>query len=68
MTCHKGPQGRQIIAELMRRPMTYGDMLALGISVCPWKRVSESLKPGEQLVRKEGRDGLVRWRVRRFAA
>lgn len=56
-------QGRQIIRELKRRAMTYGEMLALRISTSPQKRVVESLKSDEQILKTKGRDGLVRWRV-----
>lgn len=55
-------QGRRLIAHLKRKPHTYLEMLRYGISVCPWKRVKESLQAGEQLV--TGRRGdLKTWRV-----
>jgi len=54
----------QLVRAIRRRAMTYGDMEALRISTCPWKRLEESghryLKPGEQIVRKPGKDGLLR--------
>lgn len=56
-------QGRRLIAQLKRRAMTYGDMLSLRISTSPQKRVVESLKSDEQILKTKGRDGLVRWRV-----
>lgn len=60
-------QGRQLIAALKRRAMTYGDMQRLGISTSPQKRVVEALRPDEQIVkgiRWRGADkGLVTWRV-----
>jgi hypothetical protein len=42
-------QGRRLIAILKRRGMTMMDLIQTGISVCPWKRIAESLKPGERL-------------------
>lgn len=38
-------------------------MLAHGVSTSPWRRVVESLRDDEQLVKTTGRDRLVRWRV-----
>ena len=57
-------QGRRLIAILKRRGMTMMDLIQTGISVCPWKRIAESLKPGERLdnTRKNGR-GLIVYRV-----
>jgi hypothetical protein len=59
----KTTQGRRLIAALKRRPMTYGAMQALGISTSPQKRVAETLREDEQIVKAKGADGLVRWRV-----
>jgi hypothetical protein len=47
-----------------RKAMTYGDLEALRISSCPWKRLSESghnyLRTGEQLDKYERKgDGLM---------
>ena len=57
-------QAETLVKAIRRKAMTYGDMEALRISTCPWKRLSESghlyLRPGEQITRKVGRDGLVR--------
>lgn len=55
-------QGRTLIAALKRKAMTYGEMQRLGISTSPQKRVVESLRPDEQIVKGERR-GLVTWRV-----
>lgn len=55
-------QGRQLIALLKRRAMTYLEMQALCISTSPQKRVTECLLPSEQVV-KGKRRGLVTWRV-----
>lgn len=55
-------QGRQLIAALKRRAMTYGDMQRLGISTSPQKRIVEALRADEQIVKGERR-GLVTWRV-----
>jgi hypothetical protein len=43
-------QGRQIIKHLKERQHTYLDMMMLGISTCPWKRVLECLDDDEALV------------------
>jgi hypothetical protein len=59
-------QGRVIIEQLKRRPMTYMQMLALGVSVCPWKRVQESIGAAEGWrldTSGRNRQGLVTWRV-----
>ena len=55
-------QGRRLINILKRRALTYGQMQMLWISTCPWKRINESLLPGESVV-KGKRNGLVTWRV-----
>lgn len=57
-------QGRCLIEALKKRPMTYGDMLALGLGNSPWKRVMEALDESrEQLLKSPGPDKLLRWRV-----
>lgn len=56
-------QGRRLIALLKRRPMTYMQMLALGVSTSPWRRVAEGLHTGEVIRKRVGADGLVRWSV-----
>jgi hypothetical protein len=51
---------------LRRRPRTYLEMLMLGISTSPQRRVMESvrhLKLGERIVRKVNGRGLVEWSV-----
>jgi hypothetical protein len=57
-------QAQHIVCELRRGWRTYGDLQALRLS---WKRISEAahrfLAPGERIVRKEGKDGLLRLRV-----
>lgn len=58
----KRTQAARLAVHLRRRPMTAMDMLQTGISVAPWKRLSESssyLKPGERLVKGRNRCGLV---------
>lgn len=47
----KTTQGRTVIEALKRRPMTYMEMLALGVSTSPWRRCAEALQPGEKLVK-----------------
>lgn len=61
-------QAAQLIQAIRRagkRGMTYGELEALRISTCPWKRLEESghkhLRGSENLVRTIGRDGLVRF-------
>lgn len=56
-------QGRTSISALRRRPMTYHGMLRLGISVCPWKRVVESLAEDERLIKASDGRGNTTWRV-----
>ena len=57
-------QGRKLIAVLKQRPMTYLEMMMLGISVCPWKRIKEGLREGETLVKGLNSKGQTTWRVR----
>jgi hypothetical protein len=59
-------QGRLLIEAIRNRPMTYQEMLKVGISTAPWKRVAESLGPQERIskgVRVVGGRSLVTWRV-----
>lgn len=65
-------QAQQLINAIRRagrRGMTWGDIEALRVSTCPWVRIAESghrfLRAGEQIVRKTGRDGLVRLSIAR---
>lgn len=57
----------QLIQALRNGWHTTGDLEALRISQCPWKRLSEAghkyLQPGERIDRKTGDDGLLRLRV-----
>ena len=57
-------QGRQLIKALKRKPMTTMEMLMLGISVCPWKRVKEQLLEGETLTKRKNSRGLTVWSVK----
>jgi len=68
-------QAAQLIQAIRRagkRGMTYGDLEALRISTCPWKRLEESghkhLRWNEVLGRKTDRDGLVRFYIHRIGA
>lgn len=56
-------QGRRVIAVLKRKPMTYMEMLSLGVSTSPWKRVKECLRIGEKVCKGTNRRGLTTWRV-----
>lgn len=58
-------QAEILYSHLRRRAMTTMEMLSLGVSVAPWKRLVEGqhyLKPGEVLVKGE-RKGLRTYRV-----
>jgi hypothetical protein len=59
-------QGQTLLQAIRKRAMTYGDLLALGVSTCPWRRLQEAerhLKPGERIVRKTNARGLVTLRA-----
>lgn len=56
-------QGQRLIRALRRRPHTYMDMLRLGISVSPWKRVVEQLGPEDRLIKQPDGKGRTTWRV-----
>ena len=58
-------QGRFLIKQLRKKPHTYMGMLMYCVSVSPWKRVRESLRADERLVKATNREGLTTWRVRR---
>lgn len=58
---------RTIRARTGRWP-TYGDLLLLGISTAPHKRLSEpsaraSLRPGERIEREKNAQGLVVFKI-----
>lgn len=46
-------QGACITASLMKKPHTYMEMIGLGLSISPWRRVGEYLDrtPGLKLVK-----------------
>ena len=60
-------QGRELISLLKRRQYTYMEMLMLGISVSPWKRVVEALKDDEAVSKGKkwigGKEYATTWRV-----
>lgn len=61
----KTTQAQRLYAALRRKPHTTMELLALGVSVCPWRRLTEGLhylRPGEKLLKGE-RDGRVTYRV-----
>jgi hypothetical protein len=67
MNQHK-TQAERLAVHLRRRAHTTMDMLQLGYSVAPWKRLSESssyLRPGERLEKGKNGDGLVTYRIRK---
>lgn len=57
-------QGRRLINVLKRKRMTYLEMMLLGISTCPWKRIREQLREGELLVKSVNAKGQLTWHVR----
>lgn len=65
-------QAQRLIAAIRRRPMTYMELQDLHVSTSPHKRISEAghkfLRPGEQIVRKTGKDGLVRFCIKKAAS
>lgn len=61
-------QGACIAVALMKRPHTYMEMIGLGLSVSPWKRVSEYVDrtPGLSILRvskKVKGEELTAWKV-----
>lgn len=60
---NKITQGRRLIAALKRKPHTYMDMLALFVSVSPWRRIRESLNERETLIKGKDSQGRTTWRV-----
>ena len=62
-------QGRQLIEALKLKPHTYGEMMAVmrWKSCSPWKRVTESLRGTETLVKGKRYMGdgeyLTTWKV-----
>lgn len=62
--CNHESQGRRLIRLLKRRGMTTMDLLRTEISVSPWRRIAESLRPDEKLVKAKNKRGLNVYRVR----
>jgi hypothetical protein len=60
---NKSSQGRELIAHLKAKPHTYMQMLVYGVSVCPWKRVAECLRPDERLKKGRDRRNRITWAV-----
>lgn len=61
-------QAKKLIQAIRKRKakgMTYGELEALRVSTCPWRRLQESgdrhLREGEVLQRLPGEDGLIRF-------
>ena len=66
----KQTQAQRLFSALRRKPHTYMDMLMLGISTSPWRRLTEAqsrLRPGERIVKATNARGLVTWRIGRCA-
>lgn len=58
----------KLLHALRGRPYTYMELIKLGISVCPWRRLSDDevsghLLKGERIVRKVNAKGLTTLRV-----
>lgn len=66
-------KGEQLVQALRGRWMTWGDLEALRVSTCPWKRLAEPSAQkalrlrGEVIERKTGPDNLLRLRVRKVS-
>lgn len=62
-------QGRLLVEYIRQaRSASYGDLLRLGISTCPWRRLEEpsaikALRKGEKIMRDRREDGLVVFRI-----
>jgi hypothetical protein len=56
-------QGQKLIAALKRRSMTNLELLMLGVSTCPWKRIRESMPEGWRLDITKNPRGLNVYRV-----
>jgi hypothetical protein len=57
-------QGALVLAELRKRPLTYRQMLNLGVGNSPWKRAVESINPErEQIIKGKHASGFTTWRV-----
>ena len=63
-------QAAELTRALRKGWHTWGDLLALRISTCPWSRLlgsenglQRNLRPHEQLARRIRPDGLVEMRV-----
>lgn len=56
-------QGRLLILELKKRAMTYLDMYECQCGLSPHKRVVESLRDNEQLIKGKNGRGFVTWKV-----
>ena len=54
-------QGRRLIALLKKRGMSTLELQQTGISVAPWKRCKEKLKPNEQLLKTKRYPDDGRW-------
>ena len=57
-------QGRALIEELKRRPMTYFQMINFGQGYSPHRRVVECLRDDEKLIKGKHASGCVTWAVR----
>lgn len=56
-------QGDKLVEILKKRGLTTLEMLQLGISVCPWKRVKEAIPSGWRLDKSERKGRLIVYRV-----
>ena len=63
MNKHTTRQGDKLIEILQKRGLTTLEMLQLGISVCPWKRLAECLPPGLRLDKSQRKGRHIVYRV-----
>jgi hypothetical protein len=61
-------QAEKLAVHLRKRALTTMEMLQLGYSVSPWRRLTESstyLREGERLVKGKNGRGLVTYAIRK---
>ena len=56
-------QGDKLVEILKKRGLTTLEMIQLGISVCPWKRLSECIPPGWKLDKSERKGRHIVYRI-----
>ena len=56
-------QGDKLVSMLKRKGMTTLELIQTGISVCPWRRVSECLPDGWKLDKSQRKGRHIVYRV-----